>query len=330
MQQATRFKIAISVVCVSTLLHGVAVGSVDLLAQSVNQAKILRYDGLTGAVEAPFAVDPTLDRGGKMIIGPGGDLYVSSHGLDAILRFDGTTGQSLGVFAGGEPGSGPNIQPGQTLDGPNALAFGPDGYLYVVSNHNNRVVRYDGVTGAFVDVFQQFPGSAGLVGLTFDHAGDLYVTRNDTDAVVKWNPTSQTFVDFVPGGSGGLNLPLNIAFGSDNALYVAAQNTNAVLRYDGVTGAPLPAPGKTGAVFAEGGGLDIPMDIAFGPDGNLYVAAWSTDGILRYDGATGQFIDVFAPGDGLPGSNSLLFIPEPASLMLLVLGGLALGRRRSG
>jgi hypothetical protein len=47
------------------------------------------------------------------------------------------------------------------LDGASALVFGPDGNLYVSSQNNNSVLRYDGTTGAFIDTFIQ-TGSGGL------------------------------------------------------------------------------------------------------------------------------------------------------------------------
>jgi len=55
------------------------------------------------------------------------------------------------------------------LDGAAGFAFGPDGNLYVVSNHNSEVLRYDGTTGAFIDTFVG-SGSGGLndpISLTF-------------------------------------------------------------------------------------------------------------------------------------------------------------------
>ena len=61
---------------------------------------------------------------------------------DSVLRFDETSGTFLGVFA-----SGPELQQ------PSGLVFGPDGNLYVASHGPNPVVRYDGTTGAFIDIF---------------------------------------------------------------------------------------------------------------------------------------------------------------------------------
>ncbi len=56
-------------------------------------------------------------------------------------------------------------------------------------------------------------------------------------------------------------------------------------RFDGATGAFID-------VFASGGGIDESEGIGFGPDGNLYVVSESTDEVFRYDGVTGDFIDI--------------------------------------
>jgi hypothetical protein len=59
------------------------------------------------------------------------------------------TGAFLGVFARYDEGVGIG------------LAFGPDGNLYAtdeVSGSGNRVVRFDGRTGAFLGTFASDPG----------------------------------------------------------------------------------------------------------------------------------------------------------------------------
>ena len=61
------------------------------------------------------------------------------------------------------------------FSGSRAIAFGPDGNLYVAGANINSVLRFDGATGAFKDVFAAGNGMSGTVGLTFAPNGDLFV-----------------------------------------------------------------------------------------------------------------------------------------------------------
>src|SRR5262249_57877920 len=56
--------------------------------------------------------------------------------------------------------------------------------------------------------------------------------------------------------------------------------------------------------------LDNPIDLAFGPDGNLYVSSYGTNSVLRYNGATGGFLGTFASGGGLNQPLELVFGPD--------------------
>jgi DNA-binding beta-propeller fold protein YncE len=50
--------------------------------------------------------------------------------------------------------------------------------------------------------------------------------------------------------------------------------------------------------------------LVFGPDGNLYVASFGTNEVIRYNGTTGVLIDTFASGGGLSGPFGLVFGPD--------------------
>jgi|GEM_PF-6277726 len=52
--------------------------------------------------------------------------------------------------------------------------------------------------------------------------------------------------------------------------------------------------------------------LAFGPDGNLFVASRETDAVLRYDGQTGLLMDEFANGGGLRQPSDIVFGPSGA------------------
>ena len=96
--------------------------------------------------------------------------------------------------------------------------------------------------------------------------------------IIEGDPSIRYLGNFVSRGEGGLFDPLMMTYGPDGALYVSTYRGNSVLRYDAVTGAPLPAPGKPGAEFVspDAGGLSFALKIDFGPDGNLYVGSGGT------------------------------------------------------
>src|SRR5262249_23583860 len=106
-----------------------------------------------------------------------------------------------------------------------------------------------------------------------------------------------------------------IAVGPDGNVYVSDPSQNIVFRYDS-TGAPLPAPGQTGAIFvtAASGGLTQARGITFGSDGDLYVCSRDTNQILKYQrpagSSPGAFINVFASITNGSDPHDLTFGPD--------------------
>jgi hypothetical protein len=150
-------------------------GKLDLYVASARNSNVLRFDGTTGAFLGEFvpAGSGGLSHALGITFGREGDLYVASGGYDhngkitdlaAILRFQGPSGPNPGAFIDAfvPHGSGGLLIP-------LGILFGPDGNgdghqdLYVNSqlfvgsfggkNSTNTVLRYDGVTGAFIDTF---------------------------------------------------------------------------------------------------------------------------------------------------------------------------------
>ena len=136
------------------------------------------------------------------------------------------------------------------LDGPQGLTWGPDGHLYVSSYNTDEILRYDGGTGAFIDVFVS-GGSGGLDG-PLDaqfRGGELLVVSARSDAVLRYDGASGAFLgELVSPGSGGLDYPHFMQI-DDGVLYLAGKHGNDVLTYDADTGAflgTLVAPGSAG------------------------------------------------------------------------------------
>lgn len=185
-------------------------------------------------------------------------------------------------------------------DGSNGAVNG----LFVSSEYNDRILRFDAETGDLIEVFVP-TGSGGLgapLGLTFGPDDNLYVSSAITDEVLRYDGETGDFLDVFTSG-GTLDNPDYLTFGSDGNLYVSSRENDQVLRYDGTTGDFID-------VFASGGGLAAPDGLTFGPDGDLFVSSGLTNEILRYDGDTGNFIDVFAFGGGLSYGDGMTFGPD--------------------
>lgn len=79
-------------------------------------------------------------------------------------------------------------------------------------------------------------------------------------------------------------------------------NLDSIQRFNSTTGDFVDT-----FVLSQSGSLNGTHDMAFGPDGNLYVASEHSNAVLRYNSVTGAFMDAFASGNGLSNPTGLLF-----------------------
>ena len=287
------------------------------------------------------------------------DLFVSAASRNSIIRFD-DSGNLLGDFVA--PGAG-------GLTDPQGLAFGPDGHLYVSSHTGvagtNSVLRFNGFTGAFIDVFAILPDMVWPAEINF-RGNLLYVSdfsAGPTGRISRFD-LNGNFVDHFATGIIGAD---GQSWDANGDILVSSFFDSTIKKYDGSTGAFL---GNHVASFA--GGLNGPLDNLLLPNGELLVSSFNTGSIKRFD-ANGLYIDdpitglsgpqglqlgddgsIYA-GDFVTGmihrydantfafqgtfasagnstTNNFVFhaIPEPTSGMLFVLGlcGLVVRRRR--
>jgi outer membrane protein assembly factor BamB len=149
----------------------------------------------------------------------------------------------------------------------------------------------------------------------------LLIGNSDSNNIIIFDEqTGQFQGNFTTPGSGGLRAPDDLTFGPDGNLYVSSGGNNSLGLFDPLypqDSAVLrfSPTGEFLGVAASGNGLTRPYGTAFSPDGNLYVSSFRTNQILRFNGTTGEFLDVFASDNnnglgslnGLNGPNSLLF-----------------------
>ena len=314
----------------------------DLLVSSSGTNQILRYNPAGAAFPSAGNTGATFINAGSngpngpegLAIGPdSGLLTVASRFSNQVKFYNAATGALVRSSGGAE------------LAEPRGLAYGLDGDVYVTSGANDEVIRYNGQTGALVEVFAAtgLGGVSTPVGITFGRDRNLLVASSANDRVVTLSGANGASLGgFSPDPLIG---PVGMRFGLDGNLYVTSRTGDKVLRYDpagkflgNFTPEPLKAPagaviGPDGNLYVASstrnevlhytaagaflgvfvptgsGGLATPSAIAFGPDGNLYVASTGTNSVLRYNGTTGTFFDVFVkPGaSGPTDPEGLLF-----------------------
>jgi sugar lactone lactonase YvrE len=151
------------------------------------------------------------------------------------------------------------------------------------------VVSFSQVTGVpKLDMTMPTPLPNYSSGLAFGPDGNLYVANEARATVLRFSPVNGTLIGTFVASGNGLNDPLGMTFGPDGNLYVADYVTG-VRQFNGSTGAPM------AAITTSGTGASLyAYDVKFGSDGNIYVSDDNSNAILRYNGSTLAFIDVFA------------------------------------
>jgi len=174
-----------------------------------------------------------------------------------------------------------------------ALAFDPDGMLYISSRYDGFV--YQVTPNGNMSVYVEGMGVA--TGVAFDHDRNLYV-GDRSGTIFKISPNRQIFVFATIEPS---IAAYHLAFGPDGHLYVTGPTTSS---FDAVY-----RVNQDGEVETFYRGLGRPQGLAFDEEGRLYVAASlaGRKGVIRI-GADKQ-AELFLSGPGIVG---LAFMPSRA------------------
>jgi sugar lactone lactonase YvrE len=309
--------VACAVLCVCT---GAEAGGVTLFVSDGVDDAVHRFDASTGA-----AISPNIAMLGVMGVAtsPNGDLYAVSNNTPQVYRYNAMTGAQIGgpfVTFNGQ-------NDGHDVQGPEGMAFAPNGDLYIADVTESNVHIYDTAgnsVGALGSLEMSQPTD-----VAFSAAGDLYVVNPGMADVLVSVGGTQPLTEFFGPLSGGLTNPSALTFGPDGKLYVLDSSNAggpAIRRYT-ASGA------DDGAVVSYATSFFQPNDIAFGPDGKLYVSGvdlgFGTGQVLRYlangtaDGmlvASGPSYPTFMAFSGT--------VPEPGTTMLLVMAAIPLWWRR--
>lgn len=216
---------------------------------------------------------------------------VSDFKNDRVLRFDSVTGDFVDEFI--QKGSG-------GLHHPWGVAIGPGGDIFVSSENPPAVLRYDGKTGKFKSKFCDVPGSPrDLVfgpawnwpANTMPNVGSEIKAKCPStgrgNGAIQW-PQFGTKPAECPNGRVARYMIENQQPYMNSCclghLYVTSHYNDAVLKFNGVTGAPL-------GTFVSG--VDTPVGLFFDADGHLRVSSEHGDGVYKFNGVTGAFMREF-------------------------------------
>jgi DNA-binding beta-propeller fold protein YncE len=274
------FNVSLSNPSGATIANGNAV--VTITPPTLSQLTVANTSAIEGDPTAHFrgaaAWGTSTTRFNPVTIGPDGNIYTASGGgydYNTILRYNGTTGAFMGIFA-----TGP-------MNGVRTILFNGSS-MYVASTATNQVLQFNATTGAYIGVFVA-AGSGGLNNsayMAFGPDGNLYVTNSDNSVLYYNGTTGASLGTFVSVGSGGLSGPAGLAFDPSGAyLYVASLGTKQVLKYSAQTGA---------FVGVAASGLSTPQDVKFGADGLLYLLDRGSNRIERFT-ESGSYVDDYAP-----------------------------------
>ena len=333
------------------ILAAVSIGSVVAPAHAYTTSNATTF-GYVPAGQPAFIEGLTADPLTGNVIGASFDQTVGYGGpANQNIYTWNSSGTLIGTtpFSYSLPGytNGPQWSLGNTVIGDN---------LYQIDVDNGNVVKYNlsgsripstvsnawGVCGGFVGN----PGLlCGLNDLAGGPDGNLYITDNaaanygDTNsAIYRLNPTTgQSGIwytnsllnpaPYVPGAPNS-DIPYGangIIFNKDYTdLFIANMNQNSILKLSvtgcdttttgGITGGCQPG---TISTFASGGPLSGPDNMAFDPNGNLWVASGQNNTVIQYD-PSGQVLQIVGGYYGLapaPGGLAANTLAQPSGIV---------------
>ena len=199
----------------------------------------------------------------------------------------------------------------ENLPSPNAMEVGPDGMLYFPVMTANEIWRVDPDSKLHSEP-QRVACDLGVPdAVKFDAEGFIVSTQVASGQVLRVDPRS-----------GSQTVLAQLTPGLDNLTFAAGR-----LFVSNFTGeiTEILAGGDTSTVVP--GGLNWPLDLAVGDDGNLYVADGTYFYVVRADGSLETVGMLFSPG--YPGFVRGLAATGPGEFVVTTSGG-QLARYRPG
>jgi sugar lactone lactonase YvrE len=279
----------------------VGVGSGTVMLREAATAQIIGagkgYSGDNGP-----AIQAALNNPGGIAVASAGDVYFSDSNNHVIRRIDPRNNittvvgnNALGAGFSGDYAVATQAQ----LDSPDGIAIAPDGDLIVADSHNNRIRRIDRQTSIITTVAGS--GEAGFDG------------------------------DDGPAIDALLNSPSGVAAAPNGDIYIADTLNYRIRMIDHATGYIHTVAGdgsaaENGAPVGDGGpatsaSLNMPSDVAIGPNGDIYVADMHHQRVRMIDARTRLITTVAGngrwgnSGDGGPAVNATMAGPAGVAVV---------------
>jgi sugar lactone lactonase YvrE len=292
----------------------------------VTGSQISALDVGTGQLETISAKGGDIIAPDDVAFGPGGDLYATevmdgrvsvraADGTTRVLRGDIPSANGITVHQGrlfiGECREGGRLleldlnggEPRVLLENvpsPNAMEVGPDGLLYFPVMGANEIWRI-GLDGGAHETVASGLGVPDSV--KFDAAGQIVSTQVHSGQVLRIDPRT-----------GAQTVLADLSPGLDNLTFVGDR-----LFVSNFTGeiTEILSGGTTQAILP--GGLNWPLDLAVGTDGNLYIADGTFFYTLLPDHSLHTVGMLFSPG--YPGFLRGLAAAGPGEFVVTTSGG---------
>lgn len=324
---ATRILVVLTGLALFTTVSATAQGAAELLISVYQKNLILRFNPFSGEYLGSYASGAASSWALERRPGGTGVFVTRYEGNLYARNMNGTADTTWGV---GGMVSTAHAGAVRAL----SLTNLPDGSLLLGTRKTSAggapILRYDTATGAYLGTFaivDEGVNDLSLASMALGPDRTLYVAGGSK--VHRLDSVTGAYIDaFVPNTGA---YPSSLLFLPDGDLLVARGSNTSIIRYQGPFGA---APGTLVGTFATNAGMQNIRDMLLGYDGNVWALTGGigTSQILRFDSATGAYIDTLLVGgtEMLGGSfaNMLLFMPEPGSFILLLVGFAGLATRR--
>jgi DNA-binding beta-propeller fold protein YncE len=267
----------------------------------------------TPTIEAPLGYFGTQGTGNGQFSNPSGlsvnsagtTVYVSDYNNSNVQAFTGSAGNYSYSFQWGsycypefQTCSNPDFQFAFLGD----VAMSSSGNIYVVDANNARIMEYNSTGTSYIQQFGSSGASPGQLtapsNVAVDGAGNVYISNDNTNGLNYSLETYNSGAGVASYWSPFAN-PHGVAINSAGTTVYVSNGSNA-----GQIGAYSPNGSVTYAVWngsTSGKALNEPYGLAVDANGDVYVADYFNNRIVKFDYA-GNYISELSPSLGsLPG-----------------------------